>query len=271
MIEIEIFSFCNRICWFCPNSFIDRRQTNIILPEEKYLKIIAELAEIDYSGYITYSRYNEPTSKKDIFLTRLQQARQQLPKSKLKTNTNGDYITTSYIEDLYNSGLNELYIQQYDSNKEGFNHEKIHDLIKKKLEKIGLPFQKTTEIYNGRIEYSIEYKDMIIHLRARNFLLDGSSRGNTVPIGEDYVRTQRCLQPSQNMYIDYNGSIMICCALRSDIGHHKDGIMGNIDDGFLWDIYYNSKYTPWRDHHKEDGEKQGVCRTCRDGVNPVYN
>ena len=29
------------------------------------------------------------------------------------------------------------------------------------------------------------------------------------------------------MYIDYNGSVMICCNLRSDIKQHDIGYMGN--------------------------------------------
>ena len=42
------------------------------------------------------------------------------------------------------------------------------------------------------------------------------------------------------------------------------GIMGHISDGKLWDIYMSDKYKPWRDHHKEDGPKEGFCKTCRD-------
>ena len=30
-VEIENHSFCNRTCWFCPNSFIDRRTENTLL------------------------------------------------------------------------------------------------------------------------------------------------------------------------------------------------------------------------------------------------
>ena len=58
MIEIETFSYCNRKCWFCPNSFIDRISDNKIMPEDVYLDLIDQLAEVDYSGEITYSRYN---------------------------------------------------------------------------------------------------------------------------------------------------------------------------------------------------------------------
>ena len=111
---------------------------------------------------------------------------------------------------------------------------------------------------------------MTIHIRARNFELDGSSRGDTVPIADDYQRTQRCLQVSDNMYIDYNGSVMVCCALRSDVPGQESGIMGHISDGKLWDIHVNNNYSSWREHHKEDGPKEGFCKTCRDSVKPAY-
>ena len=66
LIEIETFSYCNRKCWFCPNSTIDRHSGSTAMPEEMYLSIINQLSEIDYSGEITYSRYNEPLAFKGI-------------------------------------------------------------------------------------------------------------------------------------------------------------------------------------------------------------
>ena len=47
-IEIEVFSYCNRKCWFCPNSFIDRRTENLIMPEEKYLNILQQLKDMNF-------------------------------------------------------------------------------------------------------------------------------------------------------------------------------------------------------------------------------
>ena len=32
MVEIEVFSYCNRRCWFCPNATIDRISKNIYMP-----------------------------------------------------------------------------------------------------------------------------------------------------------------------------------------------------------------------------------------------
>ena len=135
-IEIEVFSYCNRKCWFCPNSFIDRRTVNLIMPEQKYLNILQQLKDMNFEGEIAYSRYNEPLSHKDIFIKRLKQAREYLPKAKLRTNSNGDYVTKNYIIDLEKAGLDELFIQQYLKNNEMYNHDKVKTRIQKKLTKL---------------------------------------------------------------------------------------------------------------------------------------
>jgi MoaA/NifB/PqqE/SkfB family radical SAM enzyme len=135
LIEIETFSYCNRKCWFCPNSFIDRISDNKIMPEKTYIDLIDQLAEIDYSGELTYSRYNEPTSKRDLFIRRIEQARERLPNAVLRTNTNGDYMSRDYIEQLADVGFNQLWIQQYLSNNERYDHEKMRKRAERKIKK----------------------------------------------------------------------------------------------------------------------------------------
>tara|TARA_Y100001951_G_scaffold83919_1_gene73062 strand:- start:677 stop:1570 length:894 start_codon:yes stop_codon:yes gene_type:complete len=270
LIEIEIFSYCNRICWFCPNSFIDRRTTNIEMKDDHYEKILTDLAEIDYAGEITYSRYNEPLSHRDIFIRRIKRAREFLPNAILKTNTNGDYVTRDYIKELNDIGFNQLWIQQYLGKNEKYDHERMRKFMNNKVKKLDLDYTVLTDIENCRLEYDLLYGNMTIHLRARNFELDGSSRGEAVPLAQGYVRTQLCEQVHNNMYIDYNGTVMICCALRSDVPRHENGIMAHVDNDRLWDIWRNEKYEPWRKHHMKNGPKKGVCKSCRDSVIPDY-
>lgn len=266
LIEIEIFSYCNRKCWFCPNSFIDRISENKIMPKETYQSLLNQLHEINFSGELTYSRYNEPTSKRELFIDRIRSARKALPNAILRTNTNGDYITRDYIEELCDEGFNQLWIQQYLGNNQKYNHEEMRRRAEKKIKKLKLDSKIITDIPGYKLEYDLSYRGMTIHIRSRNFDIDGSSRGETIPIASDYIRTQRCMQPFNNMYIDYNGNVMVCCALRSDVPEHKSGIMGHVSTDKLWNIYMSDKYKPWRDHHMQDGPKEGFCKSCRDSV-----
>jgi pyruvate formate-lyase activating enzyme-like uncharacterized protein len=156
MFEIEVFSYCNRKCWFCPNSYIDRKSDTILMPEESYLSVMEQLREIDYDQEITYSRYNEPLSKKDIILKRIRQAREYLPKVKLRTNTNGDYLNLNYIHELRDAGLNQLFIQQYLGNNQLYNHNRLKKIMIKKIERLGVNYSIITDIFNHRIEFNLE-------------------------------------------------------------------------------------------------------------------
>lgn len=270
LIEIEVFSYCNRKCWFCPNSFIDRHSFNSFMSEKMYLNIIDQLKEIEYDQEITYSRYNEPLAHKDIILKRISQARERLPKAKLRTNTNGDYLSLNYIIQLRDAGLNELFIQQYLSNNEVYNHDKIKRKMIEKIKNIGVNYSVISDIDNQRIEYRLDIDNIKVHIRARNFAIEGTSRTEKVSeFNGGYIRTKACLQPFNNMYIDYNGNVMVCCNTRSDIKDHGNGIMAHIDDAPIWNIYANEKYKPWRKAHEKDSPKNGICKECKIDLN-VY-
>ena len=68
LVEIEIFNYCNRTCEFCPNETIDRKSKVIELPEQCFLNTLQDLKDNNFSGYVTFSRYNEPLSQ-DKLLT----------------------------------------------------------------------------------------------------------------------------------------------------------------------------------------------------------
>jgi radical SAM protein with 4Fe4S-binding SPASM domain len=262
LIEIEVFSYCNRKCWFCPNSIIDRHTSNTLMSEKDYLKILSQLKDIEYGGEVTYSRYNEPLSYKEIILKRVSQAREYLPNAKLRTNTNGDFVTLDYINELKNAGLNELFIQQYLANTELYDHSKMKNRMLKKIKDLGVGYSVLSDIEGHRIEYVLDTPGITVHLRARNFEIEGTSRTDKVAsFNVGYVRTQSCSQPFNNMYIDYTGHIMVCCNTRSDVS--SEGTMAHINDGFLWDLYRNEKYKPWREHLKEDSPKKGICSGCK--------
>lgn len=244
-VEVETFSFCNRKCWFCPNSFIDRSSKNIEMEDEVYFKILKELKEINFSGKLSFSRYNEPLSQKELILKRLQQAREYLPNAKLAINTNGDYLNNrAYLEDLKCAGLNFLHIQFYLNKNEEFEVEKIVNRADNLAKKLNLDYsviRKNASNFNIKFNY----EDMEIVARARNFKQNGNNRGGLLDIKNKYKRKFPCLIPYYNLYIDYNGCLVPCCNLRSDVKEHEQFIIGNVKSETLKNIY--------------NAKKQGFC------------
>ena len=106
-MEIELFSYCNRTCNFCPNHYVDRLSDNKLLPLNLFKKIIKELVYYNYSDYISLSRYCEPLAFRDILDTRIAYIRKHLPKVTIVANTNGDY-------DYEGVDIDELTVMDYD-------------------------------------------------------------------------------------------------------------------------------------------------------------
>lgn len=267
-IEIELFAFCNRKCWFCPNSAIDRLSNEDVMPEATYRNIVSQLGQMSFAGEVTFSRYNEPLSKKELFLDRLRIARSHLPGAKLRTNTNGDYLNREYVHELRDAGLNELFVQQYLGNEESYDHSKMRSAIFRKVDQLGFSYSVVSDLHNQRFEINLNTVGITVHVRGRNFELEGSGRTDALRkmVRESYVQTKACDQPFHNMYIDYNGNAMVCCNTRSDVPEHSGAIMGNVNESELWEIFSCENYASWRLHLADDGIKTGICASCKIGL-----
>lgn len=264
MVEIEVFSHCNRRCWFCPNSFIDRKSKNIHMPEKYYLKVLKELSAVEYAGTVSYSRYNEPLSD-DVIFTRIAQARRFLPQARLHTNTNGDYLRADTILKLTEAGLNSLNIQCYLNENEPFSLPLIKDRIASVAARIKLDFD---EILNTaeRYEVKFRYNAMDIRCYALNFKTMGTNRGDSVDKIAPVKRLAPCFVPFHNLYVDYNGSVMPCCNLRSDNPRHRNFILGNIAGTSLQKIFTSRKLCDMRKMLSGYGPKIPPCSSCNFAV-----
>ena len=256
-IEIEVFSFCNRQCWFCPNSYIDRHSQNVFMPEMMYEKIMNELAEIAYSGKIWYSRYNEPFSDR-IILERIRKARQKLPNATLHSFTNGDYITREYLDDIASAGLNDMYIMRYPQGKCEYNESQQREILTTFAKKIGFPFEQ-----RKNVSLEIFHPAMTIMVLGPDPQSQYCNRADSVTIStKSYRRKTPCYSPFTNMYIDHNGSVMPCCNMRSDVSQHAEMIMGNVAENTLCSIYANLHYSLLRYQMRDFGNKVYPCNVC---------
>jgi radical SAM protein with 4Fe4S-binding SPASM domain len=255
MVEIEISNYCNRTCSWCPNSFIDRRSNKIDMDEYLYLKILKELRDKNYSGTISYSRYNEPTADKDLLIKRLNQARELVPGARLVTNTNGDYITKDLLDRIE---IDELSIMDYDNKGEEAIISKMNkfgiDILKKVKNNIYGVFNRS----NGRvikIVYSVNWpKEASIGNR-------GTSLKEYIKDGE---RTKPCYEPTYFIGVDYTGAIVPCCEFRGDYNPHSEMVLGNVNDSSLQEIYESPKATKFRSD-VADSKFGNFCKYCTKG------
>ena len=266
VISIETHSYCNRKCWFCPNSFIDRQSKREYLPERVYLQMLEDLNDINYSQVISFARYMEPFADPVIY-ERIAQARTIVPHAHVRANTNGDYINATTLPLIEAAGLKQLVIQLYLPSRETqFTEEAIVGLANKKKQQLGISFERTKRDPNW-MEWSGRCGKLVVEMRGRNFQVNGENRGG-IDVSGEYVRTAPCDSAFNVVCVHYSQEMIGCCHLRSDHPDHKMAILGTVDDarGSLFDVYTAERAAAWRGRILGRGPKPLPCRNCAVGI-----
>ena len=124
--------------------------------------------------------------------------------------------------------------------------------------------------------YHIEHPVLEITNHVRNVVTmragDLSDRGGLISIARRTIRQSPCYAVYKHLVIDWDGSVMPCCQVRSDSPEHKNTVAGRIADGELDLVTAYLKLASWRKGLASYGEKKGVCGTCNVfeyNVNPI--
>ena len=265
-IEVETHSYCNRVCWFCPNSHIDRHSHREYLPEAAYMNLLRDLEAIAYRGAFSFSHYNEPFGD-DIIYKRIRQTRESLPRAALRANSNGDFLNPSVIRKAADAGLNKLTISCYFKADYEWTRTRAVAAFSRIADRCDLKLHKMSENPNNSLVCHAGYGNMRIVFFCPNFHSMGIDRGGTIegmPV-RDTARTSPCLYAVTDMSVDYRGQVMPCCQLRSDVEAHKHLALGRITDepGSIFRIYSSQAAAAWRAQMVRYGEKSNPCHKCR--------
>ena len=270
MLEVEVHSYCNRKCSFCPNSFIDRTGPTKYLPARTWWRMLEDLAAANWAGKLTFSRYNEPFAD-PIFYTRLAEAHGKLPGALLHTNTNGDFLTSSALWHAYSfGGLRSLNIQLYIPESRPFNAFEAEGVLRD-IEKRIPTFTFTRTVGRGRCRWyewtgtDPRMPNLRVRAYARDFSRDGTNRCDLDVLRKrPEIHLAPCREPMHSMYIDVSGHVMPCCNMRSDYPPHKDYALGwmSATPGCLAKIWNGERAIAFRKVVGREGPKPLPCLQC---------
>lgn len=260
IVEVENHSYCNRTCWFCPNSSIDRRSKNILMGQDIFHKILSDLASINYNQSFVFCGYCESLSDESIF-TNVALARKMLPKAYIKIYSNGDYLNSESIHRLEKVGLDQVRLSLYPSSDDPQEHA---ELLKALSKRTGLKVIEGNSRYRG---LQLEGSSLLLPIEVKHFRPGHiSTRGGYLAKenGTDasFVRTAICFEPLKHLAINYNGKCMLCCQLRSDIALHKEGIIGDLSRKDYSLFHYYRDLALARKMLLKSGPKTGICGNC---------
>jgi len=267
-VEIELHSKCNRHCEWCFNCEY-KRDEYVEMEEWLFLKILNELKENNYdyqsnklhTKLMTYNRFCEPTYNKDLLIKRVRQTKEILPRILSVFGTNGDYLTPEFLEEI--TFLHAIYISDYDNKGKEYWLERFKEL------KILVSNHGDRTIYGthrkiNKVSCKIDWpKNIPIEDRAG--FLDKDIIIDDAPMHwkhDKEVRTARCIEPKYYISIDYNGNIVPCCHMRSDIPRYKKYVWGNVKDNTILEIYNSPKAVAFRKRVFEDLDFPDICKTC---------
>lgn len=268
-IEIEISSYCNRRCGFCPNSILDRISGQRFMDDALFRDIMLQLGALGWGGTLSFHRYNEPLADRAYLLRRLRQARTWASSAFIRLFTNGDYLTPDYLDEIRRLGCGSVICSVYLQEGRVYDDAEMMSAIARRLRMLGRPYD--WEVSEPGLHLARLRDDaMEIIVRGQDFYRPdangpaGSSRGGILPLDRGWVRTDACLKPFAEMQIEVDGTLLPCCELRSDHPSHQGSVLGRLKPGDdIADAWAGAAYVAWRRHLLSFEPKQGPCASCR--------
>lgn len=274
-VRIELSGYCNRSCAYCPVSFLERKDKEAKIDIEVFERCLDDLAKIDYSGELWFCLFNEPLYDKEFLFWALDIVNEKLPNAFLKIVTNGDYLTVDYFRKLQKRRIDEFTISVHYDGK--WNEDKQTARIYEMLKRINLEPNGYLDKTEGRIVFYVNedvYDSRRLRqfsLRTEDFAVHGMDRGGTLEIG---ILKERnfgwCALPFDQFNIAYDGSVVPCCNICSDVQQVKGSLYGNIRDfNSVFAAYCSVKAAAFRRcmfvPRSEAEFTPAICATCSVG------
>ncbi len=235
LISIETINRCNSTCSFCPANKNEDKRPFARMDEELFKKIIEELHNLNYDGYLNLYVNNEPFMDKRIEDWYIY-ASEKLPNAKMLLYTNGTLITEERFLKII-PVIDKMIINNYSETLE------IHDNVKHIIEYV----QTHEELWDKDITVQIRYIKEIL-----------TNRAGEAPNNKRKKKSEKvCIMPYTDFTIYPNGNVGLCCSDALEKTNY-----GNLNDSSLYEIWTSDKYRKLREVIGNNRDNYGFCEGC---------
>ena len=217
IIEFNPTELCNRTCHFCPRHDPEvYPNQNLHMTEETVQNVVDDLVRYNYEGQIMFSGFGEPLLNRNI-LKLIKICSDAGIYTEMTTNADKIFKVKKpwyKMQDFVDAGLTAMHIDIYDDTKQ---YNKILKAVKPFIGKIRLKltprFVQTTSVFNNR-----------------------AGKLNPIEGINPNGRTAPCFAPSVKAFIDWDGTVQMCCH-----DWDKTGNFGNVNEQPFSEIWNNEK------------------------------
>lgn len=237
-IEFETTAYCNRKCNYCPNVDFERfgEVENFLMSEDVFKTLILQLKELDFSGLISPHLYGEPMSDQRL-PGWIKFIRANLPKSKIKIVTNGDYLNKTSYQIFKNSGVDIFYISKHSKKLKKPCRDLLDSLTESEMKKYIL-LQDFFSDYN-------QSQSMF------------ANRGGSIEIEKKKMPPVNCSYSTYPV-INSLGDLILCCQ-----DFHNNYVFGNIMQKSLKEIWFDKKNIELRKRIYNYKFDLKICQDCK--------
>lgn len=230
-IEIEINSYCNKACSYCPNSEFERVEKGN-MSKTLFNKILHDLQVLNFTGRVSYNFYNEPLLNKDLeeFIVK---TRENLPLCNIVIYSNGSMLSLIKLLNFFKLGVDKFIITKHEDVRDELMDEMIAslpDTLKTKVD-----FKKFDEI-------------------------NLTNRGGALLHLGDNEKTKflPCKIPQKLIVITKDGNVLPCFE-----DYFQKNIMGNVNKNTLTEIWNSQKFEEFRKNLQIGLRfKYEACKDC---------
>jgi len=217
IIEFNPTELCNRTCHFCPRHDPEvYPNQNLHMTEETVQNVVDDLVRYNYEGQIMFSGFGEPLLNRNI-LKLIKICSDAGIYTEMTTNADKIFKVKKpwyKMQDFVDAGLTAMHIDIYDDTKQ---YNKILKAVQPFIGKIRLKltprFVQTTSVFNNR-----------------------AGKLNPIEGINPNGRTAPCFAPSVKAFIDWDGTVQMCCH-----DWDKTGNFGNVNEQPFSEIWNNEK------------------------------